>query len=260
MWLPLAEFWYNTCYHSSLGKSPFLVLYGHSPSQLGLVSIAQCTIPDLQQYLKDRQLMLQQVRMHLQRAQERMKRQADQGRTERQFAVGDSVFLKLQPYCQSSVTKRLNHELSFRFFGPYTITRQINPVTYELQLPTRSYIHPIFHVSQLKATVKPYTPVSSVPDLTHDLQVAAAILDSRLNHQAGKVRTQLLIKWSNWPRCWPLGRTKEISGGVFLLPQLGDKLVLKGGKMPATLKQLIKRRKRRHQSQKRRRARRLLVG
>jgi uncharacterized OsmC-like protein len=77
MWLPLAEFWYNTCYHSSLGKSPFLVLYGHSPSQLGLVSTAQCTIPDLQQYLKDRQLMLQQVRMHLQRAQERMKKQAD---------------------------------------------------------------------------------------------------------------------------------------------------------------------------------------
>jgi ribosomal protein L21E len=52
--------------------------------------------------------MLQQVRMHLQHAQERMKRQADQGRTERQFAVGDSVFLKLQPYCQSSVTERLN--------------------------------------------------------------------------------------------------------------------------------------------------------
>jgi hypothetical protein len=48
--------------------------------------------------------------------------------------------------------------------------------------------------------VKPYTPVSSVlPDLTHDLQVPTAILDSRLNRQAGKVRTQMLIKWSNWP-------------------------------------------------------------
>jgi hypothetical protein len=31
-------------------------------------------------------------------AQNRMKQQADQGRSERQFAEGDQVFLRLQPY------------------------------------------------------------------------------------------------------------------------------------------------------------------
>jgi hypothetical protein len=36
-WLSLTEFWYNTCPHSSLGKTPFEVLYGHVPSHFGIV-------------------------------------------------------------------------------------------------------------------------------------------------------------------------------------------------------------------------------
>jgi hypothetical protein len=67
----------------------------------------------------------QQVRMHLQCVQDRV------------FAVGDQViFLKLQPYWQSSVhDERMNHKLSFRYFGPYKIVRKINPVVaYELEL------------------------------------------------------------------------------------------------------------------------------
>jgi hypothetical protein len=141
--------------------------------------------------------MLQQVRMHLQRAQSRMKRQADKDRTERTFAVADRVFLKLQPYCQSSVTERSNQKLVFRFFGPYTIIKQVNPVACELDLPTGSSVHPIFHVSQLKAVIGSQIGVSpSVPNLHQDLQEPEAILATRLCRRVGKVVTQLLIKWS----------------------------------------------------------------
>lgn len=34
-WIPLAEWWYNTTYHSAIKRSPFEALYGYSPPQLG---------------------------------------------------------------------------------------------------------------------------------------------------------------------------------------------------------------------------------
>jgi len=48
------------------------------------------------------------VQQHLSRAQKRMKSQAGKHRLEREFAVGDWVYLKLQPYVQSSLAPRAN--------------------------------------------------------------------------------------------------------------------------------------------------------
>lgn len=56
----------------------------------------------LEEWLVKRNNMVALVRMHLERAQQRMKTRADKNRSERSFAERDMVFLKLQPYIQTS--------------------------------------------------------------------------------------------------------------------------------------------------------------
>lgn len=113
-WLSLAKFWYNTSYHSTLVNTPFEVLYGQDPTHLNIETMDNCVVPNLKESLNKRKLMTSLLQQYLQRAQQRMKRQADKNRSQREFQVGEWVFLKLKPNEQSSVAMRSNHKLSFR--------------------------------------------------------------------------------------------------------------------------------------------------
>jgi transposase InsO family protein len=227
-WIHLAEFWYNTSWHSALGRSPFEVLYGYAPRVMGVEPSDAAPVPLLEDWLLDRSLMQDLIKQHLARAQERMKCQADKNRTERSFDVGDSVYLKLQPYVQSCLAPRANQKLAFKFFGPFTIEEKIGAVAYKLALPPTSSIHPVFHVSQLKRAVPSgcqVTPV--VPNLNSGLQVPSAILQKRLSAD-GDLK-EVLVQWSGWPSSLATWRTLRTFVGVFLVLQLGDKLFLSEG-------------------------------
>ncbi|KAL5723866.1 hypothetical protein ACHQM5_007208 [Ranunculus cassubicifolius] len=200
-WLPLAEFWFNTNYHSSLKMSPFKALYGYSPPHYDISPEISTPIAAVTDYLQHRWQMLQLIKYNLTQAQERMKWFSDKKRVDRSFSVGDWVFLKLQPYRQTSIAVRKNLKLSARYYGPFQIEQAIGPVAYKLTLPMGSKIHPVFHFSQLKAHIgKSITPLPVLPLFSPEgvLQVEPlACLGHRIIIRASTNVPQLLIQWTH---------------------------------------------------------------
>jgi len=198
-WLSSAEYWYNTLAHSAIGCSPFEALYGYAPRSLGLPSV-QCSGADISQWIQEKQLMNRLLQQHLHCAQHHMKMQADKGRSDRSFQVGDSVYLKLQPYVQSSLAPRANQKLAFKFFGPYKVIGKVGPVAYKLQLPSSTSIHNVFHVSQLKQAIPKTGQVSHlIPDLDVSCQFPEQVLAKKMVSKGVHSVQQVLVKWSGWP-------------------------------------------------------------
>ena len=139
------------------------------------------------------------IQQHLARAQQRMKTQADKSRSERQFAVGDWVYLKLQPYVQTSLAARANQKLAFKFFSPFQVIGRVGAVAYKLQLPENSAIHPVFHVSQLKTAVPTSHSVADLPHTLDGLQIPLKVLQRRIHTTDHDVVPQVLVQWSNLP-------------------------------------------------------------
>jgi hypothetical protein len=83
--LAWAEFRYNTCFHSSLGMTPFQALYGKEPPSLYRYATDSNDSPEVQQILSGRDVLLAQLRANLTKAQQRMKDHADKKRRELQF-------------------------------------------------------------------------------------------------------------------------------------------------------------------------------
>jgi hypothetical protein len=101
-WLSLAEWWYNTSYHSSLQMTPFEALYQYSPPMIGESTFQPGLCPASHLTVTEREKHLKLLKENLLLAQQRMKFYADKNRTERSFKVGDMVYIKIQPYRQNA--------------------------------------------------------------------------------------------------------------------------------------------------------------
>ena len=105
-WFPLAEWWYNTSFHTSSKMSPFLVVYGYHPPSITSSLKGNTKVQVVEDHIGNQQEVLKLLKDNLVMAHNRMKQEAYQHRSERKFEVGDWVFLRLQPYKQISLKQQ----------------------------------------------------------------------------------------------------------------------------------------------------------
>ncbi|XP_057438204.1 transposon Tf2-1 polyprotein isoform X3 [Lotus japonicus] len=200
-WVPWAEFWYNSTFHTSIGQTPFEVVYGRKAPPLVRFLSNETKVAAVALDLSERDEAIKQLREHLKKAQEQMASYANKKRRDLNFEVGEWVFLKLRPHRQHSVVKRINQKLAARFYGPFQIETKIGAVAYKLKLPDDSKIHPVFHVSLLKKAIGSSQVQGQLP---RDLEIEEmtdiypeSIIGTRTIRQGDGEVHQSLIKWNH---------------------------------------------------------------
>jgi hypothetical protein len=99
--------------------SPFLALYGYHPPSITLPLKGNTKVQVVEDPIGNQQEVLKLLKDNLVMAQNRMKQQAYQHQSEREFKVGDWVFLRLQPYKKMSLKQQnKDTKLAPKYYGP----------------------------------------------------------------------------------------------------------------------------------------------
>ncbi|GJX28484.1 retrotransposable element Tf2 [Tanacetum coccineum] len=201
-WLSLAEWWYNTNFHTSIHTTPYEAVYGKPPPVHIPYIGGESKVDLVDKTLSEREEAVEALKFHINRAQSRMKSHADKGRTDRKFDCGDWVFLKLQPHRQVSLRQGKQNKFLPKFFGPFKVIQRIGEVAYKLDLPSNSHIHNVFHVSQLRKCRHPNPDQTSgtLPPCDSSgvfLVEPLTILDRRMAKKGNGMEIYVLVQWTN---------------------------------------------------------------
>jgi hypothetical protein len=197
MQLPLVEFALNNAISAATGMTPFFALYGYHPQLMASINLPECKNPQVNTTAETLRVRLQRAKECIQAAQDRMKRQYDQGHKPQTFQADEFVLLSTKNIRIPGPSKLLP-----RFVGPYQVVKRIGEQAYELALPANMKIHKVFHTSLLR----PYRsdgPAQPPPvewlDGEAQWEVERILGHTRTKNHKGRWVTKYLVRWAGYP-------------------------------------------------------------
>ena len=196
--LTAAEIAVNNSVQASTGFTPYFLNYGEHPwfpAQVSLDSVTNDTLYDVMQQLNNN---LQMAKRNMELARDRQTHYANVHRRDFVFKEGEEVLLSTQ---NLKLPKGITPKLSNRYIGPFKIVDVVSPTAYKLQLPDTMKIHPVFHVSLLKA-------YNSGGNNDHEQKVIEIVDESKREYEVDKLlgkrfgkdsQMEYLVLWKGYP-------------------------------------------------------------
>lgn len=195
----MAEFAYMNSWHSSIGTTPFFIMYGYHPEirwQIEDDSI-EGEVPAANERIKQLQALRDETAERLRSAIEAQAKSYNKHHDSKTYKVGNLVMLATKNLKQKRPSKKLSH----KFIGPFRIVDKIGAQAYRLLLPSTFRIHHTFHVSLLE----PYRE-RDCGDASDVFMQAPELIDDEefweVEEIVDKVKNKkgvwFKVKWTGW--------------------------------------------------------------
>jgi len=206
--LSTLELAYNNTKQSSTGFSPFYLNYGKEirlPLDDAIGDLRVCNNPTAADRIRTLQESLEQAKINITKAQLKQGHYVDQHRREVLFKVGDKVLLSTEHL--KLIGDNRTPKFSFKYIGPFEITRVVGSNAYELALPPNMEIHPVFNISRLKAYqdgFKSHPHRSQVhnrplPELIKEDGAEVFEVERIIATRGRGIRKEYLVEWKGYP-------------------------------------------------------------
>ena len=199
--LPCAEFALNNAIKAATGSTPFFLNHGRHPRAPAAIAM-DTAVPAANEFVGKVNEAISRAKDCLRSAQARMKKNADLGRRDMEFSIGDEVLLSSK---NMQIKSKGTRKLMPRFLGPFAVERRIGDLAYQLAIPpSLGKVHPVFHVSLLRLyTASPDQPLPPMPvlldgEVEFEIERVLDHRDIKVSQLSKRKTREFLVKWANY--------------------------------------------------------------